>query len=102
VARKKLTVAPAAEADLLAIHDYVWAESGEKAAADRMIRFLDAEFGRLAKSPGIGHVREDLTDKPLRFWTKFSYLIVYQEREDGVTIFRVLHGARDVRELLEG
>jgi hypothetical protein len=24
-----------------------------------------------------GHYREDLTDPPLKFWTVFSYLIVY-------------------------
>ncbi len=27
----------------------------------------------LAENPGIGHTREDLTDRPVRFWKVFSY-----------------------------
>ena len=32
---------------------------------------------RLAQTPLMGHLREDLTDEPVRFWSVYSYVIVY-------------------------
>jgi antitoxin ParD1/3/4/toxin ParE1/3/4 len=55
---------------------------------------------RLAEAPGLGHLRDDLTDEPLRFWAVYSYLIVYRPETDPLEIVRVLHGARDVRAVL--
>ena len=47
-----------------------------------------------------GHVREDLTSRPLKFWPVYSYLIVYDPVTKPVQIMRVLHGMRDVEEIL--
>jgi antitoxin ParD1/3/4/toxin ParE1/3/4 len=55
---------------------------------------------RLAQTPGMGHLREDLADEPLRFWPVYSYLIIYRPETDPLEIVRVLHGARDVRAVL--
>jgi plasmid stabilization system protein ParE len=45
-------------------------------------------------------LREDLTDRPYRFWKVYSYLIIYRADTSPPRIVRVLHGARDVaREL---
>ena len=30
-----------------------------------------------AQSRGIGHTREDLTSRPVKFWSVYSYLVVY-------------------------
>jgi hypothetical protein len=30
----------------------------------------------LADNPGIGHVRTDLTDADVRFWSVFKYLVI--------------------------
>jgi antitoxin ParD1/3/4/toxin ParE1/3/4 len=57
--------------------------------------------GRLAERPGIGHGREDLTDRPLKFWSVYSYLVVYDPESQPLTIIAVLHGARDVGEWLK-
>ena len=56
---------------------------------------------RLAEFPRTGHFREDLADKSLRFWPVYSYLIVYRPESRPLQIIRVLHGARDVRRILE-
>jgi antitoxin ParD1/3/4/toxin ParE1/3/4 len=49
----------------------------------------------------MGHVREDLSRTPLRFWPVFSYLIIYRSEARPIQILRVLHGARDVQSILD-
>jgi plasmid stabilization system protein ParE len=49
---------------------------------------------------GKGHIREDITDLPVRFWPVGSYLIVYDAGKRPIEILRVLHGARDVESIL--
>ena len=55
----------------------------------------------LASQPGIGHVSEDLTSRPLKFWSVYSYLVVYDPTRDPLTIVAVLHNARDVAQILK-
>jgi antitoxin ParD1/3/4/toxin ParE1/3/4 len=62
---------------------------------------LEEAFELLAERPGIGHVREDLTNRRLKFWTVYSYLVVYDPDSRPLTIVAVLHGARDVELLLK-
>ncbi len=50
----------------------------------------------MARMPGMGHVREDLTDEALRVWTVRSYMIVYRPETHPLQIVRVLSGYRDV------
>ncbi len=49
----------------------------------------------------MGHLRQDLTDRPVRFWTVHSYLIIYHDTQDGIGIARVLSGFRDISALLD-
>ena len=70
------------------------------AAALRVWDSLEA-FEQLAETPEIGHRREDLTDRPVKFWNVFSYLIVYDPTSVPLNIIAVLHGARDVEHLLK-
>ena len=69
-------------------------------AADRVREEIFAACEKLAETPGMGHLRQDLADEPLRFWAVYSYLIIYREDSDPLEIVRVLHGARDVKSLL--
>jgi plasmid stabilization system protein ParE len=88
-----------AETQLLEILDHL-ADESESAA----VRVRDAVYdavGKLAESPGIGHTREDLTSRPLKFWSVYSYLVVYDPESRPLTIIAVLHGARDVEKLLK-
>jgi len=46
--------------------------------------------------PHLGHVREDVTVTHLRFWSHYSYLIVYNPNSKPLEVVRILHGARDL------
>lgn len=48
----------------------------------------------------IGHLRPDLTERPVRFWPVRSYLIVYRADIRPIQVIRVLSGYRDVATLL--
>jgi len=52
--------------------------------------------------PGMGHSREDLTARAVRFWAVHSFLIVYRPDTEPLQILRVVSGWRDVREVLDG
>ncbi len=94
---KRFKLSPEAAQDVREIWAYIAADS-MKAARNFRLQTLDA-CQRIADNPGIGHSREDLTDKPVLFWPAGSYLIIYVAREP-VEIVRVLHGARDLPSLL--
>ena len=88
-----------AETQLLEILDYLADES--EAAANRVRDAIHDAVGKLAERPGIGHTRDDLTDRPVKFWSVYSYLVVYDPQSRPLTIVAVLHGARNVQLLLE-
>lgn len=87
-----------AEADVDAIADFIAADSID--AAVKVVLALEDACVLLALRPGIGHAREDLTARPLKFWSVYSYLIVYDPASDPLTIIAVLHGARDAAHVL--
>ncbi|HEY6389641.1 MAG TPA: type II toxin-antitoxin system RelE/ParE family toxin [Bryobacteraceae bacterium] len=67
-----------------------------------VIASLVAEFRAIARTPGQGHRRDDLTERiELRFRSVFSYLIVYRIDNKPLIIVAILHGKRDVRQLLK-
>lgn len=88
-----------AEADVEAIADFIAGDSVD--AAVKVVLSLEDAFVMLASRPGIGHLRQDLTDRPLNFWSVYSYLVVYDPASDPLTIIAVLHGARDVAQILK-
>jgi plasmid stabilization system protein ParE len=91
-------LAPEALQDLQELWDYIATENLD--AADRMIDTLFAAFERLAAMPGLGHRREDLTDRPLRFWTVDTYLVLYRAERTPIEIVAVTRGGRDIPRLL--
>lgn len=70
-------------------------------AALRVLDDLERAFEQLATTPEIGHKREDLTDRSVKFWRVHSYLIVYDPASQPLRIVAVLRGARDVEQLLK-
>ena len=90
---------PEAQAHINEIGAYIGQDSVD--AALNVYNALEEAFGLLAEQPGLGHSRQDLTDRPLRFWTVYSYLVVYDPESRPLTIIAVLHGARDVEKLLK-
>lgn len=50
----------------------------------------------LVRSPLAGHLRPDLSSRPMRFWLVHSYLLAYVP-EQPLLIIGVLHGRRNPR-----
>jgi len=71
--------APAEQADMEEIWEF-YAERNPETAGD-LLADLILGMRAIAASPGIGHRRRDLTDKPLRFWSVRGHLIVYNARQ---------------------
>lgn len=86
-----------AKADVREIIAYVRRRSPK--AAKQVQADLREAMRRLADFPRSGHLREDLTDEPVRFWCVYSYLIVYRPDTKPLEVIRVIHGARDVGEM---
>ena len=94
---KRFVLSPAATADVEQIE--VFLDEHAPHATDAVLGGLRDAMRRIARTPRLGHLREDLLDEPLRFYPVWSYLVIYRP-SDPVEIVRVLHGARDVaREL---
>ena len=89
-----------AERDLDVIKQYLVRQGGPRVARYVLGEIREA-FRFLASSPEAGHSREDLTDAPVKFWTVFSYLVVYDPAKRPIEILNVIHGARDVPSLLD-
>ena len=89
-----LIVSPLAEEDLEEIWSFVAERNVE--AADRLIDEITGRFDQLLAYPETGRARHDLLVN-LRSLPVKRYVIFYQPTEDGVEIFRVLHGSRDVQ-----
>jgi toxin ParE1/3/4 len=68
--------------------------------------FLEAAYDAfefLARNPGVGRQRTDLGFPEIRSWRIPSfrrYLIFYRELPDRIQIWRVLHGARDLENIV--
>jgi plasmid stabilization system protein ParE len=87
-----------AEADVCNIWEYIASDNMD--AADRVREDLYEAIHQLQHMPFMGHTREDLTSRPVRFWPVGVYLIVYQIGDDRIEIVRVLHGQRDIPTIL--
>ena len=84
----------AATRDLQQIIGYIRQRSAT--AAKRVKSELRSEISKLASMPHLGHVREDVTVTHLRFWSHYSYLIVYNPNSKPLEVVRILHGVRDL------
>ena len=56
----------------------------------------------LAGTPGAGHSRKDLTAEDVKFFPVYSYLIVYRPHTTPLQVAAILHGRRDVEQILKG
>lgn len=74
----------------------------DEEAATRVQTEIYEKFESLARQPGQGHRRADLTKADVLFFPIYSYLIVYRSRDETVEILAVVHGGRRLRRLLRG
>jgi plasmid stabilization system protein ParE len=83
-----------AERDLDHIWDFIAEDNLDM--AERWIEKLFDAFDSLARNPGLGHKREDLTPHPVSFWPVGSYLIIYRASRRPIEIVAVTQGSRDI------
>ena len=81
----------------------IWREIAKdnRTAAHGVLKHLENHFEMLAKSPKIGRVREEFTEKLYVFSSKksrwrSSYLIFYRIVDEGIEIIRVIEAHRDI------
>lgn len=69
------------------------------AAADGLIEAIHQEAQTLSFQPLMGRLRSELAEGVRSWPTSTRYILFYVPAEDGVTVLRVLHHARDVPNL---
>lgn len=92
---KQFVLTRPAERDLDQIKRFLIEKAGP-AITRKVFQEIRGAIKLLGNEPRVGHVREDLSSRPVKFWPVYSYLIVYNPETKPVQIIRVLHGMRDV------
>jgi len=96
----RYVLAPQAAVDLVEIWRYI-KEQSSLTIADRVESAIREKIAFLAGAPGAGHGRKDLTEENVKFFTVYSYLIVYRPATKPLQIVSILHGRRDVEQILK-
>jgi len=93
----QLRISPRANSDLIEIWSYKADDSVANADAfiDRLYETLQA----LARQPGSGRHREELAPG-IQSFPFARYIIFYRAVAGAIEIVRVLHGARDIENIL--
>lgn len=94
---KRFVLSRPAERDLDQIKSFLIEKAGPRLTRT-VLKEIRSALELLGNEPGLGHVREDLTSRPVKFWPVYSYLVVYDPETRPIQIIRVLHGMRDVEE----
>ncbi len=98
--RRRYVLAPEAARDLVQIWRYIKKHSTVE-MADRVESVIRNKIVFLAGNPSAGPWRKDLTDAPVKFFPAYSYLIVYRPDTKPLQVVSILHGRRDVKQLLK-
>jgi len=96
----RYVLAPEAALDLVKIWRYIKEQTSVE-MADRVESVIREKMAFLAQMPGAGHRRKNLTDHDVRFFSVYSYLIVYRAGVKPLQVVSILHGRRDVEQILK-
>ncbi len=94
---KRVRLTEQAEDDILEIWEYIAADN--ISAADRLVDRFTETYEKLAQNPGMG-VKQEQYRTGLRCFPVGKYIIFYTVGVDELIIYRVLHGARRLEDLL--
>jgi plasmid stabilization system protein ParE len=97
--RRRYALSPQAALDLVEIWHYIKNQSN-LSLADRVESAIRERIVFLAKSPGVGHWRKDITHEAVRFYAVYSYLIIYRPDTKPLQVVAILHGHRDIGQIL--
>jgi antitoxin ParD1/3/4/toxin ParE1/3/4 len=92
---RNFVLTPEAEADALAVWEFIADDDSER-GADRVVARIYDECLKLGDTPGLGHYRENLLDQRYKFWNVWSYLIVYKWQVSPIQNIAIVHGSRDL------
>lgn len=87
----------AAQSDLKDIWDHVAQDS--EFQADRLLNRFSLKFDYLALHSSLGRPRPELA-LGCRSYPFGKYCFYYRQTEDGILLLRVLHSARDIRQII--
>jgi toxin ParE1/3/4 len=77
---------------------YAYLSERNPRAGDRLLDVVEATIEMLAAFPEIGRPRDDLRPGVRSFKIRrFQHILFYRLDPEGMTLLRVLHGARDQR-----
>jgi len=93
-------LAPQAAQDLIDIWRYI-REQSSVTIADRVERTIRDRMGFLSSHPRAGHWRRDMTSQNVKFFSVYSYLIVYKPDTKPLQIVSILYARRDVEKILK-
>lgn len=94
----RVTLAQSAQTDLLEAWLYIAEESQQ--AADHVLDTIDKEIHTLLRQPLMGRARPELADGVRSWPTSTPYILFYLADDKGIAVLRVLHHARDVRQVV--
>lgn len=92
----RLLFRPLAETDLKDIWDYIATDDPNQ--AEKIIRDIYSKLGTVAHNPYIGRARPEI-EAALRSFPIGRYVAFYCPLQDGIDVFRILHGSRDIENL---
>ncbi|MGO9935593.1 MAG: type II toxin-antitoxin system RelE/ParE family toxin [Steroidobacteraceae bacterium] len=95
---RRIEPSHAALADFDEIYDYI-ARDNPRAAA-QVLRSLDESIQLLADQPKLGKVFRHRRFR-LRLLTHGDYLVFYRERPGIIEIVRIIHGRRNIPDILD-
>ncbi|WHZ10128.1 MAG: hypothetical protein OJF60_000567 [Burkholderiaceae bacterium] len=94
----RIALTRSAQTDLLEAWLYIAEENQQ--AADRMLDTIDEETRTLLLQPLMGRARPELADGVRSWPTSTPYILFYLADDEGITVLRVLHHARDIRQVV--
>src|SRR5580693_2279678 len=97
---ERFVLASLAALDLFEIWKYI-KEQASVTTADHVELAIRERIAFLAGAPEAGLYRKDLTHEDVKFFPVYSYLIVYRPTTRPLQIASILHGRRDVAQLLK-
>ena len=71
-----------------------WIASDSPDAAHRVASGIEDALRMISQFPNAGHLRPDLSPRPLRFHIAYGYLIAYVPGKSSVWVLAIFHGRR--------
>jgi len=80
-----------------------WIARDSRSAASAFREAIDAVAKLVGEHPRVGVLRSDLAPAPYRFCVVrgFPYLVVYDASQEPPVVARIVHGARNLAEVLK-